>query len=58
MDSSAPHTPDSSWILPLEDIVSLAFDPQSRLSYFERVGLILWLGGYESDGFGRQESLA
>ena len=40
-----PRTPDP------EDYVFWAFDPRSTLSFLERVGLMLWLGGYGRDGF-------
>lgn len=43
--AESSRTPD------LEDYAFWAFDPRSPLSFLERVGLMLWLGGYGRDGF-------
>ena len=45
------HPPERLQTPDLEDYAFWALDPRSPLSFLERVGLMLWLGGYGRDGF-------
>jgi len=52
IERPTPRQSESSRMSGSEHLVRIAFDPESPLSFFERIGLVLWIGGNGRDGFG------